>query len=60
MGAFRQNLVRLIRYFVLRPAAFFGWLAGLLVLVAAILLIPFFAVHSGRQPTPPAERTQLH
>ncbi len=43
MGAFRQNLVRLIRYFVLRPAAFFGWLAGLLVLVAAILLIPFFA-----------------
>jgi len=43
VGAFRQNLVRLIRYFVLRPAAFFGWLAGLLVLVAAILLIPFFA-----------------
>ncbi|HEY3058213.1 MAG TPA: hypothetical protein VGL99_04475 [Chloroflexota bacterium] len=43
MGAFRQNLVRLIRYFVLKPAVFFGWLAGLLVLVAAILLIPFFA-----------------
>jgi hypothetical protein len=43
VGAFRQNLVRLIRYFVLKPAVFFGWLAGLLVLVAAILLIPFFA-----------------
>jgi hypothetical protein len=43
VGAFRQNLIRLIRYFVLRPAAFFGWLVGLLVLVAAILLIPFFA-----------------
>jgi len=27
----------------MRPAVFFGWLAALLVLVAAILLVPFFA-----------------
>ena len=43
MGGIRRALVRLIRYFLLRPAVFFGWLAALLVLVAAILLVPFFA-----------------
>jgi hypothetical protein len=43
VGAIRRSLVRVIRYFVLRPAAFFGWLAGLLVLAAAILLFPSFA-----------------
>ena len=43
MGGIRRSLVRLVRYFVLKPAAFFGWLAGLLVLVAAILLLPSFA-----------------
>ena len=43
MGALRRNLIRLIRHFVLHPAAFFAWLAGLLVVVAAILLIPFLA-----------------
>jgi hypothetical protein len=41
-GAIRQSLRRLIRYFILRPAAFFGWLAGLLVLVALVLLAPMF------------------
>jgi hypothetical protein len=43
VGGIRRAIVRLIRYFVLKPAAFFGWLAGLLVLVAAILLLPSFA-----------------
>lgn len=43
MGGFRRNLVRLIRYFVLRPVALFGWLAGLLAIIALILLFPFFA-----------------
>ena len=43
MGGIRRNLVRVIRYFVLKPAAFVGWLVGLLVLVAAILLVPMFA-----------------
>jgi hypothetical protein len=42
-GAIRQGLRRLIRYFILRPAAFFGWLAALLVVVAALLLVPLFA-----------------
>ena len=42
MGGFRRTLVRLIRYFVLKPAAFFGWLAALLVVVAVILLYPMF------------------
>jgi hypothetical protein len=43
VGGIRRSLVRLIRYFLLKPAVFFGWLAALLVLVAAILLVPFFA-----------------
>src|SRR5215216_7841330 len=42
-GAIRKNLIRLVRYFVLRPAALFGWLAGLLAIIALILLFPFFA-----------------
>lgn len=43
MGGFRRTLVRLIRYFVLKPAVFFGWLVGLLALVAVVLLVPVFA-----------------
>ena len=43
MGGFRRTLVRLIRYFVLKPAALFGWLAGLVALVAVVLLVPIFA-----------------
>jgi hypothetical protein len=43
VGGIRQTLRRVIRYFVLKPAALFGWLAGLLAIVAVILLFPFFA-----------------
>jgi hypothetical protein len=43
VGGFRRTLVRLIRYFVLKPAVFFGWLVGLLALVAVVLLVPVFA-----------------
>jgi hypothetical protein len=43
VGGFRRTLVRLIRYFVLRPAALFGWLAVVLAVVAVILLFPLFA-----------------
>ncbi|HYW89112.1 MAG TPA: hypothetical protein VFB50_15160, partial [Chloroflexota bacterium] len=43
MGGFRRTLVRLIRYFILRPVALFGWLAALFAIVAAILLFPLFA-----------------
>jgi hypothetical protein len=42
-GAIRQSLRRVIRYFILRPAALFGWLAALLVVIAAVLLVPIFA-----------------
>jgi hypothetical protein len=43
VGGFRRALIRLIRYFILRPAAFFAWLVGLLALVAVVLLVPVFA-----------------
>jgi hypothetical protein len=43
VGGLRRNFIRLIRYFVLRPAALFAWLAALLAVVALILLFPFFA-----------------
>ena len=43
MGGIRNTLVRVIRYFVLKPAALFGWLAALLAIIAVILLFPFFA-----------------
>jgi hypothetical protein len=38
-----RALRRVIRYFVLRPAALFGWLAGILALVAIVLLAPLLA-----------------
>jgi len=31
-----------IRYFVLKPAALVGWLAGVVLIVAAIVLVPMF------------------
>ena len=43
MGGIRLTLRRVIRYFVLKPAALFGWLAAVLAIVALILLFPFFA-----------------
>jgi hypothetical protein len=38
----RRALRRLIRYFILRPAAFVAALVGLLIVVAAVLLVPMF------------------
>ncbi len=42
MGGVRRALIRTIRYFVLKPAALLGWLAGLVVLVALIIAVPMF------------------
>ena len=42
MGGVRRALVRIIRYFVLRPAALVGWLVGLVVVVALIVLMMSF------------------
>ena len=42
MGGVRRALIRTIRYFVLKPAALLGWLAGLAVLVALIIAVPMF------------------
>ena len=38
-----RALRRVIRYFILHPAALFGWLAGILALVAVVLLGPLLA-----------------
>ncbi len=43
MGGIRRALIRLVRYFVLKPAALFGWLAAVLAIIAVILLFPYFA-----------------
>ena len=43
MGGVRRTLVRIIRYFILRPAALVGWLIGIVVVVALIVLLPAFA-----------------
>jgi hypothetical protein len=43
VGGFRRALVRAIRYFLLKPAALVGWLAGLVVLIALIVAVPMFA-----------------
>jgi hypothetical protein len=43
VGGVRRALVRAIRYFVLRPAALLGAIAGVLALIAIILLIPVAA-----------------
>lgn len=40
MGGFRLSLVRTIRYFVLKPSALIGWLAGLVIIIALIAAIP--------------------
>jgi hypothetical protein len=36
VGGVRRALIRTIRYFVLKPAALVGWLAGVVIIVAAI------------------------
>jgi hypothetical protein len=38
VGGIRRALIRTIRYFVLRPAALIGWLAGVVIVVAAIVV----------------------
>jgi hypothetical protein len=43
VGALRRALVRIIRHFVLHPAAFVGWLIGLIAVIAVIVAIPMFA-----------------
>jgi hypothetical protein len=40
VGPLRRALVRFIRFCIERPAAFFGAAAGILALVAAILVVP--------------------
>jgi hypothetical protein len=40
VGGVRRALIRTIRYFVLKPAALVGWLAGVVVLVALIVAVP--------------------
>ena len=42
MGGARRALVRVIRYFVLKPAALVAWLAGLVLVVAVVVLAPAF------------------
>jgi hypothetical protein len=42
VGGVRPALISTIRYFILKPAALAGWLAGLVVLIAAIVLVPMF------------------
>ena len=38
MGGIRRSLKRIIRYFVLKPAALVGWIAGLVLVVAAVVV----------------------
>jgi hypothetical protein len=40
VGGFRLSLVRTIRYFVLKPSALIGWLAGLVIIIALIAAVP--------------------
>ncbi len=42
MGGVRRALISTIRYFVLKPAALVAWLAGIVVLIAAVVLVPMF------------------
>lgn len=42
MGGVRRALRSTIRYFVLKPAALVPWLAALVVLIAAIVVVPTF------------------
>jgi hypothetical protein len=43
VGAIRRALVRIIRHFVLHPAALIGWLIGLIAVIAVLVAIPMFA-----------------
>jgi hypothetical protein len=43
VGGLRRALIRTIRYFVLKPAALVAWLAAVVAVVAAIVLLPTYA-----------------
>jgi len=38
----RRTLIRIVRYFVLKPAALVAWLAALVVVVALIIIAPMY------------------
>ena len=42
MGGIRRRLIRLVRYFVLKPAVLVAWLAGLIVVIALIVVAPMY------------------
>jgi hypothetical protein len=42
VGGLRRTLIRVIRYFVLRPVALLGWLIGLVVVIALIVVVPTY------------------
>jgi hypothetical protein len=42
VGGLRRTLTRVIRYLILHPAALVAWLAGLVVIVALIVLAPMY------------------
>ncbi len=43
MGGIRKALIRTIRYFVLKPAALAAWLAGVIIVVALIVVGSMYA-----------------
>jgi hypothetical protein len=42
VGGLRRTLIRVIRYFVLRPVALIAWLIGLVVVIALIVMAPTY------------------
>ncbi len=42
MGGIRRRLIRLVRYFVLKPAVLVAWLAALIVVIALIVVAPMY------------------
>src|SRR5438128_2444457 len=65
MGGLRRSLIRIIRYFVLKPVALVAWLIGLVVIIALIVMAPLYlgsipALGSLRgQSAPPATEDYL-
>jgi hypothetical protein len=43
LGGLRRALIRTIRHFVTHPAALVGWLIGLVILIALIVIVPIYA-----------------
>jgi hypothetical protein len=42
VGGVRKSLIRLIRYFILKPAVLVAWLAALIVVIALIVVAPMY------------------